>query len=246
MAGLPIAVNQTTGRVLALLSSIPGQELHTNEIMRRTKSLPTAVQRALTRSEERGLIQSRRVGNLRLWRMDPKHPLYAAMREMFARTYGAPSRLAEILGRDPRVKLAFIFGSYVTAQDDATSDIDLFVVGGPDWVALSDGIREAGEQLGREVRPVVWSEKDLRKPSPTQRSFLDNVLAGPTMWLVGDQTELARHAGMGAEVGRGGRAASPRTRAGRSARVAAEGKGPRQRREDARGKRQPRQRARLR
>lgn len=244
MTRLPVAVNETTGRVLALLSSMPGQELHTNEIVRRTRSLPTAVQRALTRSEERGLIQSRRLGNLRLWRMDPKHPLYASMREMFARTYGVPSRLGDVLGKDPRVKLAFLFGSYVTAQDDATSDIDLFVVGGPDWVALSEAIRDAGEQLGREVKPVVWSERDLPSPTPTQRSFLDNLLAGPTMWLVGDRSGLEGRTGMGREVARGRRAAASRTRTGRGARPPAKGTGPRQGREDPRRQRQSRQRAR--
>lgn len=246
MTRLPIAVNETTGRVLALLSNMPGQELHTNEIVRRTHSLPTAVQRALTRSEERGLVQSRRLGNLRLWRMDPKHPLYAPMREMFARTYGVPARLADVLGQDPRVKKAFLFGSYVTAQDDATSDIDLFVVGGPDWAALSQAIRDAGQQLGREVKPVVWSERDLSRPTPAQRSFLDNLLAGPTMWLIGDRSELEGRAGVGRAVARGRRAAAPRAGTRGGARAPAKGTGPRQGREDPRRQRQSRQRARLR
>lgn len=246
MTRLPLAINETTGRVLALLSSMPGQELHTNEIVRRTRSLPNAVQRALTRSEARGLIESRRLGNLRLWRMDPKHPLYAPMREMFARTYGVPSRLADVLGSDPRVKLAFLFGSYVTAQDDATSDIDLFVVGGPDWAALSEAIREAGQQLGREVKPVVWSERDLSRSTPAQRSFLDNLLAGPTMWLVGDRSALEAGTGVGRAVARGRRAAAPRSGTGGGARPAAKGTGPRQGRQDPRRQRQSRQRARLR
>jgi predicted nucleotidyltransferase len=239
---LPGTVGPTSGKVLALLSSLAGGELHTNEIARRTASLPNAVQRALTRSETAGLIESRRVGNLRLWRMDPAHPLYAAMREMFARTYGVPARLADVLRRDPRVKAAFLFGSYVTAQDDATSDIDLFVVGGPDWSELGAVIHKVGEQIGREVKPVIWSERDLRAPTATQRSFLDNVLAAPTMWLVGERSEFDRRAAVGRGVARGRRAAAPRrvTRGGE--RPTAEGKGSRQRRQDARRERQPRKR----
>jgi predicted nucleotidyltransferase len=246
MHRLPVAVSETTGRVLALLSSVAGQELHTNEIIRRTGSLPAAVQRALTRSEARGLIQSRRVGNLRLWRMDPTHPLYAAMREMFARTYGVPAHLADVLRKDQQVLFAFLFGSYVTAQDDATSDIDLFVVGGPDWVALSAAIREAAEQLGREVRPIVWSEEDLRQLSPGQHSFLDNVMAGPTMWLVGDRSEFERRAGLGEAVGRRRRGASAGSRIRGGARPTRQGARSHPGREDARGERKPRKRARLR
>src|SRR2546428_14172391 len=100
---------------------MPGQELHTNEIIRRTASLPNAAQRALTRSEAQGLIASRRVGNLRLWQMDPKNPLYAAILEMFARTRGVPARLAEVLRKGPRANLAFLLGSYVDSSDDACS-----------------------------------------------------------------------------------------------------------------------------
>jgi len=192
MARLPLAANETTARVLALLSSMPGQELHTNEIVRRTGSLPNAVQRALTRSEAGGLIQSRRVGNLRLWRMDQKNPLYGPIRQMFARTRGIPARLAALLRSDRNIRLAFLFGSYVTAQDDPTSDIDLFVVGSPDWVALGQAVSASGRQVGREINPVVWTEEDLRRPAPTQRSFLDSVLAAPILWLIGDRTELDR------------------------------------------------------
>lgn len=177
--------NETTAQVLALLSSIPGQELHTNEIIRRIQGNPAAVQRALTRGERGGLIQSRRLGNLRLWSMDPKNPAYRSMRELFARTRGVPAHLAAALEQTPGVKRAFLFGSYVTAQDDPTSDIDLFVVGTPDWVSLSAALRAAGRQLGRIVNPIVWSERDFAHPAPDQRAFLDSVLHGPMMSLVG-------------------------------------------------------------
>lgn len=192
MAARGLGGSETAARILALLSSMPGQELHTNEIIRRTGSLPNAVQRALTRSEAQGLIQSRRLGNLRLWRMDPNNPLYPSIREMFARTRGIPAYLRDVLAKDPNVSLAFLFGSYVTARDDPTSDIDLFVVGSPDWVALSQALRAAGREVGRAVNPVIWSEDDLRRPAPSQRSFLDSVMVRPITWLVGDRKELER------------------------------------------------------
>lgn len=235
MPKLPFAANETTAKVLALLSSTPGQELHTNEIARRTQSVPNAVQRALTNSLERGLVQSRRVGNLRLWSMDQRNPLYASIRETFARTYGVPARLATVLERHGGVKYAFLFGSYVTARDDATSDIDLFIVGDPDWVSLTEAVRNASEELGREVNSVVWSESDLDRATGTQRSFLDTITTAPMMWLVGDRTEFDRRAGVATEVVKRGVAASGRAVDDRRQRTTPKSKGPRQRREATAG-----------
>ena len=182
--------NESSARILALLSGLAGSELHTNEIIRRTEGHPAAVQRALVKSQAAGLITSRRVGNLRLWRMDPKNPLSAAMREMFGRTRGVPAELEGVLAGMPDVRAAFLFGSYVTARDDPTSDVDLFVVGSPDWLRFNEAVGLAGRRIGRVVNPIVWSEVDVAQAPPANQQFLDSVLAGPMMWIVGSREEL--------------------------------------------------------
>src|SRR5207237_220057 len=153
--------NETTAQILALLSGIAGNELHTNEIIRRVNGNPRAVQRALVNSEAGGLITSRRIGNLRLWRMNPTNPLYESMRELFGRTRGVPAKLASVLAKSRGVRVAFLFGSYATAKDNPTSDIDLFVIGTLDWMKLAETLRSAGRQLGRVVNPIIWSEADF-------------------------------------------------------------------------------------
>jgi predicted nucleotidyltransferase len=200
--------------VLALLASIKGEELHTNELIRRTGSNPNAIQRTLIQLETTGLLKSRRVGNLRLWRMDPAHPLYASVRDLVVRTRGVPTRLAQILKRDRGVAFAFLFGSFVSAQDDAQSDVDIFVVGSADWGVLAQAVRAASKEIGRELRPVVWSLSDLQTPTAAQRAFIDNILADPVIWLVGERDEFERHRRVARRVAKGGAAAKgePSTR----------------------------------
>src|SRR5207237_4614078 len=182
--------NVTTALITALLSGRSGNELHTNEIIRRVNGNPRAVQRALVNSEAGGLITSRRIGNLRLWRMDPTNPLYESMRELFGRTRGVPAMLASVLAKSRGVRLAFLFGSYVTAKDNPTSDVDLFVIGAVDWMKLAETLRAAGRQLGRVVNPIIWSEADLAELPTSNREFLDGVMAGPIIWLVGERQEF--------------------------------------------------------
>src|SRR5438874_9613555 len=188
----PFLRSEAAARALALLTSQPGEELHTNEIIRRTNTNARAMQKALVALGAGGLLESRRVGNLRLWRVARSSPLYPAMRDLFGRTRGIPAALDGVLRRDPRIKIAFLFGSYVTAQDDPTSDIDLFVVTDRrvSWETLSLAIREVGQQVGRELRPVVWAATELKKPTEAQRDFLANVLEAPKIWLIGSEDEF--------------------------------------------------------
>jgi predicted nucleotidyltransferase len=192
--------SETAARTLALLASLPGQELHTNELIRRTGSNPNSIQRTLTQLERTGLLRSRRVGNLRLWRMDSDHPLYVSVRDIVVRTRGIPTRLSQILKRDPGIALAFLFGSYVSAQDDASSDVDLFVVGTADWKTLERAVTAASNEIGRELRPVVWSLRELRAPTATQQAFVENILSSPTIWIVGDRADFDRRRGLAAPL----------------------------------------------
>ena len=55
----------TGARLLALLTSTPGQEFHTRELIRRIHGSPRPVQPALEKLLRQGLVESRRVGPLR-------------------------------------------------------------------------------------------------------------------------------------------------------------------------------------
>jgi predicted nucleotidyltransferase len=237
-----LAGNETTAQVLALLSGIAGNELHTNEIIRRIEGNPRAVQRALVKSEAGGLITSRRIGNLRLWRMDPANPLYASMREAFGRTRGVPAKLASVLAKSRGVRVAFLFGSYVTAKDNPTSDIDLFVIGAPDWKELAGALRAAGRQLGRVVNPIIWSETDLAEMPPANREFLDSVMAGPIIWLVGDEQDLNKfRSNVGAGLAR--RRSEHARVVTRRQSAASKGQGPRGGRQGGASRQSPRRRS---
>ncbi|HKY51750.1 MAG TPA: nucleotidyltransferase domain-containing protein [Candidatus Limnocylindria bacterium] len=202
----PLVRSEAAARILALLTALPGEELHTNEIMRRTQTNANAAQRALERLEAGGVLRSRRLGNLRLWSITREHPLYASLRDLFGRTRGIPMLLQEKLSEDSGIALAFLFGSYVTARDDPSSDIDLFVVGKPNAVTLDRVTEEVAKQLRRQVNVVAWTPQDLGTPTPAQRAFLESVTSRPKIWLIGGEDELERRRRrVGAAVERGRR-----------------------------------------
>lgn len=187
-----IAPGRIAREVLGLLMSTPGQELHTREIARRVKADAHPVQRALERLMGAGLLESRRLGNLRLWSVAEESALVPAVREVVRRTMGVAERLRQKLAKMSGVQLAFLFGSYASGRDKLGSDIDLFLVGSPDWRDLSKELAALTSELGREINPVVWSIDELGHPTRTQSRFISNLLREPRIWVVGDDHELER------------------------------------------------------
>ncbi|HEX9435938.1 MAG TPA: nucleotidyltransferase domain-containing protein [Candidatus Limnocylindria bacterium] len=182
----------TEAQLLALLTSTPGQEFHTRELVRRVGRLPRSVHLALEKLERQGLIASRRLGPLRLWRMEPSHPLYRSLREMYARTIGVGARLRQVIETKPGAEIAFIFGSYARGDDDPTSDIDVFVLGEPDWAPLEDESRKLLDELGREVNFVAWRLNDLERAVKGRSPFLDTLQRSEKIWIRGDDREFER------------------------------------------------------
>lgn len=208
--------------VLALLMGTPGQQLHTREIARRVSADAHPVQRALEQMLAAGLVESRRLGNLRLWSVAERSPLVPAVRDVLRRTAGVAERLRSALSDMRGVQLAFLFGSYASGKDELGSDIDLFIVGTPGWAELSRTMTALGAGVSREINPVVWTLDELERPTPTQRQFLDGLLRRPRIWIVGDDDELERsRPSVGTAVGRG-QARAPRAR-GRGGRPKAAG-----------------------
>src|SRR2546425_7220029 len=183
----------TEARLLAFLTSTPGQEFHTRELVRRIDGSPRPVQLALEKLLRQGLVESKRLGPLRMWRMDPANPVYLPLRELYARTVGLVAQLRRVLEQRAGVRFAFVFGSYARGDDDVRSDVDVLVVGGgADVPALLAEIQTLEAKLGRELNPVVWTEGDLRRQVQQRSPFLATVRAEPKIWIVGDEDEFDR------------------------------------------------------
>ncbi|HET9809917.1 MAG TPA: nucleotidyltransferase domain-containing protein, partial [Candidatus Limnocylindria bacterium] len=177
---------------LALLTSTPGQEFHTRDLVRRIHGSPRPVQLALEKLLRQGLVESRRIGPLRMWRMDPANPLYSALRDLYARTVGLVAQLRTSLEREAGVHYAFVFGSYARGDDDVRSDIDVFIVGDLPGPNLLESLQALEVTLGREINPVVWSERELLARAREKAPFLMTLLAEPKIWIVGDEDEFSR------------------------------------------------------
>jgi len=160
-----------------------GSERHLRELVRATGFAPRTVQLEVDRLVRQGILVERRDANRRLLAANRRHPLHAALRELVVRTEGVVTVLREALG-EAGVEFAFVYGSLATPAPSWDAAVDLLVVGTADPRDITRRLAPAGEALGREVRPLVWTREEFERRLAEIDEFLGTVLKGPRLSVI--------------------------------------------------------------
>jgi predicted nucleotidyltransferase len=183
----------TQQRVLGLLFGQPGRSFYANELMTLTGGGSGAVQRELARLAHSGLVTQQVIGRQKHYQANPGAPIFAELCGIASKTMGLAEPLRQALAPlAPRIHAAFVYGSVAKRQDTASSDVDLMIVSDeltyPDLFTV---LEDVTQQLGREVKPTIYSRQQWAQRVKRGDSFLKRVLAQPRIWLIGDDDALA-------------------------------------------------------
>ena len=182
----------TLGNLLYLFMLEPEREYYQRELQRLSGAHLRQVQRDLERLQQSGLVVCRTHGNRTYYRAVPAHPAFGDLRAVVMKTWGVGNELsAALAGLGAAVTLAFVYGSFARGDDVADSDVDVLVVGSATRRAVAAALADASRALGRELNPVIIAPADFSRRRREGDHFVTSVLAGPRIWLVGDDASLA-------------------------------------------------------
>ena len=91
--------------------------------------------------------------------------------------------------------MAFVFGSFADGRENAQSDIDLAIVGSTTLAEVSKALRQAEEQLRREINVTVSPDAEFRSKLEDGHHFVNSILKAKKIFLIGDKDDLAGLAG---------------------------------------------------
>jgi predicted nucleotidyltransferase len=182
----------TQQRVLGLLFGQPGRSFYANELMALTGGGSGAVQRELARLAQSGLVTLQVIGRQKHYQANPQAPVFEELCRIASKTMGLAEPLRQALAPlASQIHAAFVYGSVAKRQDTASSDIDLMIVSDeltyPDVFTTLEAVTQ---QLGREVKPTIYSRKQWTQRAMRGDSFVKRVLAQPRIWLIGDDDAL--------------------------------------------------------
>ena len=178
---------KTQQRVLGVLFGQPERSFYASELIRDAGTGSGAAQRELARLEQSGLIEARRIGNQKHYQANAASPLFSDLRNIVLKTVGLVEPLRQALKPiEPEIRAAFVYGSVAKGADQATSDIDLMVVS--DSLTYGDvfgALDKVSRTLGRTVNPTVYSSAEFSKRTKADNAFVNRVLEGPKVWVIG-------------------------------------------------------------
>jgi predicted nucleotidyltransferase len=186
--------SDSQSRVFRWLFGQPERSYHLSELRRLTGLGSASLQRELNKLAETGLVRSGRVGNLRTFQANAESPVYGELVALTRKTLGIEPMLRDALvPLAPKLETAFIYGSVAKGTDTAKSDIDVMLVGKSLLLSkVLELLVPLEAQLGRKINPTLLTSAEFKRRRTEHDSFVNRILAQPTLSLTGDVPGPAR------------------------------------------------------
>jgi predicted nucleotidyltransferase len=152
---------------------------------------PSSLQRELSALVDAGILEQRREGTRVYLRAQKRSPIYRELRGIVEKTAGIIPIVQTILAPfGGKILCAFVYGSVARAEEHATSDIDLMVIGQVGLSELTPALRKAERALGRDLNATTYSVDEFRGKVEKNDHFLTAVLKRAKQFVKGTEREL--------------------------------------------------------
>lgn len=179
-------------QILTLFLAHPEEKFYHTQIVRELKLPVSAVQNELKKLTDVGLLTSEREANIRFYKVNTSFPLFEELKSIVYKTTGLADVLKEDLAKLGNVEVAFIYGSVAKNTEDVRSDIDLMVIGKPDFDQLTDTVTKAESQLTREINFNIINQAEWQKKLSQKKGFVPSVYKDKKIFVIGNQDDLRR------------------------------------------------------
>lgn len=188
---------RTRGAILALLYGRSDQSFYTRQIARAVDSSVGAVQRELENLSKVGLIVRSSIGSQVFYQANRDAPIFPELRALVNKTIGVFSVLRSALqSLSKQIVVAFVYGSVAREQETAQSDVDLLVVGKATLDDILSRLSTVEKSVGHPINPTVYSVAEFKSKLASGNHFLNAVLKGQKVFLLGDEDELRKMGGV--------------------------------------------------
>jgi predicted nucleotidyltransferase len=149
----------------------------------------TNVSRELARLEREGLLRAELEGRQLYYSVNRAYPYLKPLFAMLQGSIGVQPALRHALKAVSGVQSAWLFGSFAKNEADATSDIDLLIVGRPGQAALAAEMRKAEKALRREINYTVLTPQELARRLKARDTFIADIWNGKRVELIGNEDD---------------------------------------------------------
>jgi predicted nucleotidyltransferase len=181
----------TRQAVLAQLFSRPDQRFYQRQIIQTAGLGSGTIQRELEQLTAAGVLTRTVEGRQTYFQANQHCPIFDELRGLVRKTFGVSQVLADALAPlRSRIQVAFVFGSVATGTETSASDVDVMIIGDLPLMKVVSALSVAQRELGREVNPTVYPSEEFCRKLAAGQHFITRVVAGPKLFLIGDERQL--------------------------------------------------------
>ena len=178
--------------VLAATLLQPDRWWYLSDLAKHLGVRPSSLQRELAAFVQAGILRRKQDGNRVYFQANTDCPFLPDLQGLLTKTVGVVDVLREAI--EPfaaSIDWAFVYGSIARAEELATSDVDLMLIGHVGLVELTPALRRVEQRLGRPVNPTLYSREEFVTKLHAGHHFLQTVLDGDKLFIIGNPHELA-------------------------------------------------------
>jgi hypothetical protein len=141
----------TRSALLAMLYGHADQSFYVRQLVRAVGAGHGALQRELKYMTEMGLVLRKTQGNQVLYQANSQSPIFSEIKGLIMKTVGIHDVICTALvSLEPKIQIAFVYGSMARQKERANSDVDLMVLGD---ASFSEVVRSSTEGARQGDQP---------------------------------------------------------------------------------------------
>ncbi len=187
---LEITKSRLRNKILLHFFTNTDDEMYLREMALRLNEDPGNLSKELSRLEKEGIFISQFRGKQKYFFLNKTYPLFNELKSIIFKTIGIQGSLQNIINKTSGIVTAFIYGSFATGKENASSDIDLCLIvkdsvfNENNFISKIDGLEKT---ISREINYIYYSEEEWEKQINENDSFIINIKMGPKIVLKGDE-----------------------------------------------------------
>jgi len=189
---LKLTKSRTREKILKLFFSDIEKKYYLRELERILNLSVGNIRRELLSLEKSGLFKREKMGKQVYYFINKDSPIFEEFKKIVSKTIGVEALIKDALRKIKNIEIAFIYGSFAKGREDSLSDIDLMIIGKPDEDILISKISSTEDQLKREINYSIFSPQDLKRTLKEKEVFLEEIIANPKLFIIGNQNELEK------------------------------------------------------
>jgi predicted nucleotidyltransferase len=187
---LEITKSRLRSKILLHFFTNIDSEMYLREIAVVIKEDPGNLSKELSKLEKEGIFKSQFRGKQKYFFLNKTYPLFNELKSIIFKTIGIKGSLKNIINETSEIVSAFIYGSFATGEENASSDIDLCLIvkdsifNENNFISKIDDLRKT---ISREINYIYYSEEEWEKQVGENDSFVTSIKMGPKIVLKGDK-----------------------------------------------------------